>query len=136
MGEPDWTKENRFATVFGRKENEAALDELIGDWTKDHTAEDVMTLMQAAGVSAGLVENSADLLGNPQFKERGMYQPLHHDEMGEVLHRGPAFQLSKTPWELMMPGPCLGQHTEYVCREFLGMSDEELIPLLDSGAFE
>lgn len=136
IGKLEWTTDPKFATVIDRKRNEAELNRLIEEWTVKHTAEEVMVLMQESDISAGLVENAADLLQEPQLKERAFYWWLNHDEMGHVLHAGAAFKLSKTPWELNMPGPCLGQHTEYVCREFLGMSDEEFVELLNIGAFE
>jgi crotonobetainyl-CoA:carnitine CoA-transferase CaiB-like acyl-CoA transferase len=46
------------------------------------------------------------------------------------------FTLSKTPCDLNMPGPCLGQHNEYVYTKILGMSDEEFVELLGEGVFE
>lgn len=134
--QPDWSKNPRFATLVDRKANEEELNRLIEEWTINHTAEEVMVLMQESGISAGVVENAADLVKDPQLKKRAVFQPLDHDEIGQVLHRGAAFKLSRTPWKLEMPGPCLGQHTEYVCREFLNMSDQEFVDLLNSGAFE
>jgi benzylsuccinate CoA-transferase BbsF subunit len=136
IGNPEWTADTKFATVMGRKEHEAELNRLVEAWTIHYSPEEVMICLQDAGVSAGIVENAQDMLEDPQLKERGIFQRLNHDELGFALHRGPAFQLSKTPWELTMPGPCLGQHTEYVCREFLGMSDEEFVERLSSGAFD
>ena len=136
IGNPEWTSDPRFATTTDRKEHEAELNGFVEVWTINYPPEEVMRLLQDVGVSAGIVETAQDLLEDPQLKAREVYQHLDHDELGSALHRGPAFQLSKTPWELTMPGPCLGQHTEYVCREFLGMSDKEFVERLNAGAFE
>ena len=136
IGNPELATEPRFATVINRKEHEAELNELVETWTTKHPPEEIVRLLQTAGVSAGVAETAQDVFEDPQLKERGIFRYLNHDELGSALNRGPAFQLSKTPWELTMPGPCLGQHTEYVCREFLGMSDEVFMERLSSGAFE
>jgi benzylsuccinate CoA-transferase BbsF subunit len=136
IGNPEWTSDPRFATTTDRKEHEAELNGFVEVWTINYPPEEVMRLLQDVGVSAGIVETAQDMLEDPQLKVREIYQHLDHDELGSALHRGPAFQLSKTPWELTMPGPCLGQHTEYVCREFLGMSDKEFVEHLNAGAFE
>ncbi len=44
--------------------------------------------------------------------------------------------LSKTPGKLRSPAPLLGQHTEYVCKEILGLSDEEIADLLVAGVLQ
>lgn len=136
IGKPEWINDPRFNTVVERKENEEQLNSLIQEWTINHTAEEVMTLLQGHGISAGVVENSADLFQDPQIKERQLFKQLEHDEIGWVTHRGIGFKLSKTPCELSMLGPRLGQHTEYVCRQFLGISDEEFVHLINEGALD
>ena len=46
------------------------------------------------------------------------------------------FLLSKTPSEMKMGAPCLGEHNEYVCTRILGMTDEDFVEALQSGAFD
>ncbi len=46
------------------------------------------------------------------------------------------FRLSLTPLRMEMPSPCLGEHTEMVCHEFLKMSDEDFFELLSENVFE
>ena len=136
IGQPEWTKDPKFETMAGRKENEEELNKLVEEWTITKTPEDVMHLLQEHGISAGIVQNAADLFQDPQIKERESLKQMEHDEIGPLSHRGVAFKLSRTPCELNTPGPCLGQHTEYVCRELLGMSDEEFIDLINEEALE
>jgi len=136
MGNLEWTKEARFATLLGRKENEEELNESLGEWTRGFTAEEVMEKLQAAGVPAGVVKNAADIQDDPQLAHRHYYWQLEHPEIGMHYYEGPGFALSKTPAEIRMPAPLLGQHTEYVCREILGMSDEEFVDLSNQGVFE
>lgn len=136
IDQPAWAKHPKFKTWADRKENEEELNRLIEEWTVTKTPEDVMHLLQEHGLSAGIVQNAADLFQDPQIKERDVLKQMEHDEIGPLSHRGVAFKLSRTPCELNMPGPRLGQHTEYVCRKFLGMSDEKFVSLLNEGALE
>jgi benzylsuccinate CoA-transferase BbsF subunit len=136
IGSPAWCRDAKFAILKSRKENEDELNRLVEEWTSLHSAEDVMAKMQAGGVAAGVVQNGKDLLSDPQAKHRLHYLKLDCDELGDIVpYDAPPFRLSQTPHELTCP-PRLGEHTEYVLREMLGMSDEEFIDLLQSGALE
>lgn len=136
MGNPAGIQDARFATVLGRKENEAELDRLISEWTRNFTAEQIMARLQANGVAAGVVESCKDLYNDPQLKYRQHYQELEHPVMGKHYYEAPAFKLSQTPAELRMPAPCLGQHNEYICTQILGMSEKEFAELLVEGVFD
>jgi crotonobetainyl-CoA:carnitine CoA-transferase CaiB-like acyl-CoA transferase len=133
---PSWANDPKFATFIGRKENEDELDSLIESWTTNYSAEEVMSKMQNAGVAAGLVENGRDLIEDPQLQHRHHFWYLNHPDVGLTAYDGPPFMLSETPAELHMPAPIIGEHTEYVCTQILGMPDEEFVELLAEGAFE
>jgi len=134
MGDPQWCHEEHFATLQGRKENEDELDRLVEVWTSTRRAEEVMKTLQAAGVAAGVVQNARDTLENdPHLEARGYYAYLDHPEAGRTAYDGPGFRLSKTPGKLQSPAPMLGEHTDYVCREVLGMDDEEIAQLVMAG---
>ena len=131
MGSPQWSLDSRYATHAGRKEHEGALEASLTEWTRVHVAEDLMALLQANGVPAGVVQNSRDMLdGDPHLKARGYYVYLDHPETGRAAYDGPPFRLSKTPGELRSPAPLLGQHNEQVCKEILGMSDDDVAEAL------
>ncbi|MEE9198206.1 MAG: CoA transferase [Dehalococcoidia bacterium] len=136
MGDPPWASEPGYATLIGRKSHEGELDALIAEWTRQHTAEQVMERLQKVGVPAGVVRTSGDLFCDPQLRHRGHFVFLEHPEMGNHSYDGPSFKLSKTPGELRGPAPCLGEHTEFILRQFLGMDDEEIAGLAEAGALE
>lgn len=132
---PGWAMGQKFNTFIGRKKNEDELDSLIAEWTSNHTAEQVETIMQAVGVCASVVEKSSDLFEDPQLKHRRFYVRLSHPEMGNPAYQQQAdFILSKTPREITMPSPCLGQHNEYVYKEILGMTDDEIADHIADGS--
>jgi benzylsuccinate CoA-transferase BbsF subunit len=95
-----------------------------------------MERLQKAGVAAGVVKNIADVYNDPQLAKRNIYWNMEHSEMGMFTHLGQSFQLSKTPSKAYSPSPLLGEHTEYICTNLLGMSDEEFIDLMQKGVFE
>jgi benzylsuccinate CoA-transferase BbsF subunit len=136
IGKPDWSKEPEYSNLRGRKENEARLNKLIEQWTLQHEAEEVMKLLQKAGVAAGVVQNAKDLYNDIQLKESECFWVADHKELGEFSHLGQPSRLSKTTAKFYRAAPCLGEHTEYVCRELLGMSQEEYDEYLVEGIFE
>jgi crotonobetainyl-CoA:carnitine CoA-transferase CaiB-like acyl-CoA transferase len=136
MGDPAWAEDDKFSSLEKRKSNEDEIDRLISAWTINHSAEELMHLLQEAGVPAGMVKNGRDIQEDPQLAHRGHLVRLKHQEMGMVNYDSPPFRLSLTPLLMEMPSPCLGEHTEMVCREFLKMSDEQFFELLAEGVFE
>jgi len=136
MGRPELAEDARFRTLEARKRHEDELNELIGAWTQERTPEEIMRQLQAAGVAAGIVANAADCLADPQLATRNIYWEMEHPETGPFTHLGQSFKLSRTPARPYSPSPLLGEHTEYVCTELLGMSDEEFVALMQAGVFE
>jgi benzylsuccinate CoA-transferase BbsF subunit len=136
MERPGWLKDTRFATLAGRKKNEDELDRLIEEWTMLHQAEDVMYLLQAAGVSAGVAENGEQLDSDPQLKHRHYYWELEHPEMGRMSYSGMPIKLSETPYSITRGAPCIGEHTEYICTEILNMTGEDFARLFNEGVFQ
>jgi len=132
IGQPQWTKEARFATVLGRKESEDELERLVSEWTSKHAAEEVEVMMQAAGVPASVAESNKDLMEDRHLEDRGYFRRLKHRELGVVPYSGPPFRLSKTP-DNQSAAPCMGEHNEYVFHEILGMSEEEINRALVEG---
>jgi crotonobetainyl-CoA:carnitine CoA-transferase CaiB-like acyl-CoA transferase len=136
IGNPPWTKDVKFSTFLGRKKNEVELDRHIEGWTANHRAEDVMAMMQAKGVNAGVVKKAEDLYQDPQLKKRNHFWVMDHKELGPFSYLGEAAVLSETPAQPRLPSPCLGEHNEYVCKEILGMSEADFDQLVVEGVFD
>ncbi|MDO8615473.1 MAG: CoA transferase [Dehalococcoidia bacterium] len=134
MGKPAWALDAKFSTLAARKTNEPELDAGVSAWTADKDAYDLMRDLQSSGVPAGVVQSARELLDvDEHLKARGYYAYLDHPETGRAAYDGPPFKLSKTPGALRSPAPQLGQHTEYVCKEILGLTDEQIADLLVEG---
>jgi len=136
IGNPSWTRDPMFATLSARKENEDFLDSLVTEWSQGYTAEQVMTMMQAEGVAAGAVQTAEDVHNDPQLKQRSYFVSLNHSEMGPHLYGSGSYKLSKTPGVRHMAAPCIGEHNEYVYKELLEMSDDEIADLMAEGVLD
>ena len=132
----EWTKDPRFGTILGRKGNEDELDRLVEGWTLNRSAEEVMALLQQAGVPAAVVQNAEDLFSDPQLEHRGHFVVLDHPEIGPYSISSAAFRLSRCANRPRSPAPLFGEHNEYVLREFLGMSADEISDLVAEGVLE
>jgi benzylsuccinate CoA-transferase BbsF subunit len=136
MGGPNWTKEEKFSTLRGRKAHEEELDVHVGEWTRKFSPEEVMGQLQASGVACGVVQNCEDLMeSDPQLKDRQYWWKLSRPGLGECVHPAWPVRLSETPYELRST-PCFCEHTEYVCREFLKMSEQEINSLREQDVLE
>ncbi len=135
IGKPKLVGDPRFSSILARKRNEDGLDELVERWTSQRSPEEVMNLMQANGVGAGIVANAQGHAEDPQLKHYRFFQQVEHPTLGKCgfYHRS-GFVLSQAECEVSRP-PLLGEHTEYVCTELLGMSDEEFVGLVGEGVF-
>jgi crotonobetainyl-CoA:carnitine CoA-transferase CaiB-like acyl-CoA transferase len=129
LGDPAWTKDPRFTSLASRLGHHDALDCCVETWTQQHTPEDVMTLLQQAGVAAGVVANGEDVDRDPQLRARGYWARVKTPEGDEVVLDGTPVKLSATPGYIAAPGPLLGEHTDAVLRRLLSYSDEHIAQL-------
>ena len=135
IGRPALGADPKFARFEGRKAREAELDDAIGSWTSALSPDEVMRRCQAAGVPAGAVRDSRDLFTDPQHQSRGHFVFMDHPDMGRYASDANCFALSDASPEYR-PSPLLGEHTEQIMREILGIPPDEYRALADEGVFE
>ena len=98
-------------------------------------AEEVMALCQDVGIPAGVVETCEDLFADAQLRERDHYAIIAHPEMGNYSTEANCFRLSETRPDYRR-APLLGEHTDYVLRQLLGISQERFDALAGDGALD
>jgi formyl-CoA transferase len=104
---------------------------MVTAWTQQHTKQEAMQILGAAGIPAGAVMDTADLLAEPTFESRGIIQTQQHPN-GEL--RMPTFPVrfdGKPP--KIQPSPLLGQHNDEVFGSWLGMSAGDIEGLKGDG---
>ncbi len=92
-----------------------------------------MGILQMAGIRAGAVLDAAQINSNPHLMQRRFFEAVAHPEAGTYDHPGMPWKLSRTPGKIRTPAPCFAEHNEYVFKELLGMSKEEIIELEEAG---
>jgi crotonobetainyl-CoA:carnitine CoA-transferase CaiB-like acyl-CoA transferase len=124
MGNP--VVDARFATMRGRFRDLAALDELIGVLVRQRNAEELAGALQAGGVSAYPVQNCMDIHRDENLEAFGFWQWLDHKEMGPSPYEGLEHRMSRTPGGPRRPAPVLGQHSDELLKEILGLTASEI----------
>ena len=133
IGQPDLLDDGRFDTAAKRRENVQALRGEIEAWTRSRSKSDAMTALAEAGVCASQVYETHDLFTDPHLLARDFVQTVQHAEHGDVrLLRWPA-QMSKSKVE-MKAAPLLGEHTDEVLGQDLGLSRADIDALRTTGA--
>jgi crotonobetainyl-CoA:carnitine CoA-transferase CaiB-like acyl-CoA transferase len=133
MGYPDWTKEERFSTLSKRKEHADELDELLGQWTIQHEPEEVVNLLQEAGVPAGVVQDAEDLARDPQLTARDFFISLEHPVLGRTISDGSPIKFRDNPVAGWKAAPLMGEDNRYVYRELLGLTESEFSSYVEKG---
>lgn len=133
IGEPAWTKDDKFADGYSRWTNQEELDKLVNSWTKDYTHYEVMEILQRAGVAAGPSVNVEELVNDRQLHQRGFFVELDHPnpEVEKGLNSRAPWRLSALPDIVYQRAPRIGEHNDYVFRELLGLSEEEIARLTE-----
>lgn len=124
----------RFATLAARRENEAALEGLIGAWTRVREAEVMEEALQAEGIPAHVVCASEDIIKDAHLTARGQIVHLPHEGMGETVFDAARYRLSATPAHYDRPAPHYGRDTHQVLSEILGYPDDRIAQLDAAGA--
>ncbi|MCH7605639.1 MAG: CoA transferase [Chloroflexi bacterium] len=132
----DATQLQGLSTLLGRKSQEAELDQVIAGWTKGLDGQTLMRTLQEAGVPAGVLNDCRDLFDDPQLQHREHFTFLNHAEIGPYPSDRSEFDLSLTPGSLDTPAPLIGEHTEQVLREIIGLSEEEYRSFEEDGVLE
>ena len=134
--EASWAGHEDFDNLLGRKASEDQLDELMASWTRTWEAKALMQALQDVGVPAGVVHDTRDLFDDAQLQHRGHFQYLDHAEIGRYASERSEFNLSETPGKLDRPAPMMGEHTEYVLRELVGLSEQEFLSFKSDAVLE
>ncbi len=123
----------RYATLAGRKADEAAIDAVLGEWARERDATEVAEVLQAAGVSACPVFSALMLANDPHLAAREAFPSVVHPEAGAVRTSRPVWRMRRRPTLPPVLGPLFGQHNREVLRDLAGYSDAEVDAFEASG---
>ena len=132
IGRSDLIVDERFAGLEERRENADALHDIFTAWTSERTKHDVMQILGDAGVPCSACLDTEELHSDPRLVERGFIHQIDHPGHGEVPLLGFAPRLSESEVEIER-APLLGEHTDDVLAEELGLETKEITALRQSG---
>ncbi|MEO8539960.1 MAG: CoA transferase [bacterium] len=136
LGEPAWMAEPMYASASGRLAARESIEAHLGTWTASRSQDELEQLLQRHRVPAYRVANSEDLRVDPQLAARGHFVQAEHAELGTITIESSRFHLSETPERVRRAGPVFGQDNDYVLRDLLGLSNEEVVEYLAAGALD
>jgi len=131
LGREDLIGDPNYETPKARGERIAEVNAMVADWTRRRDKHEAMRTIGAAGVPAGAVLDTMELMNEPSFTERGILQTVEHSS-------GP-FKMPSWPVRFdghpprLAPAPLLGQHSAEVFGEWLGMSAGDLDAMRKEG---
>ena len=133
MGQPELGEDERFATHHARGEHEDLLDEIIGAFAAQHTAEELDEIVNEGGVVCSPVYTAQDVYEDPYFRERELLVALEDEVHGEITVPGVVPKLSRTPGSIRQAARwTVGADTDAVLEE-LGVDAQERKRLADEG---
>jgi crotonobetainyl-CoA:carnitine CoA-transferase CaiB-like acyl-CoA transferase len=133
MARPNLAQDPRFATATLRKQNEAALDRIITEWTSGRDRWEITKTLQAAGVAAFPAMSNKDLAEDPHLNQRGYLVRMDHPEIGARIHAGIPWKMSATPCSVRAAAPVRGADTEEVLKTLLGYTSDKVEQLRKAG---
>ena len=131
IGRPELADDPEYADRDRRAGHAAEVDQMIAAWTRQHTKHEAMRLIGAAGVPAGAVLDTGDLLAEPSFTERGILQVMQHPNGTLQMPTFPV-RFDGAPPKIER-SPLLGEHNAAVFGDWLGLDAGDLAALKEEG---
>lgn len=126
INRPDILENPLFETNDGRSQKAEYLDSVIEEWTKSLNLESALKVLEENSIPAGPIYNVEDMVNDPHFQARNMIVELDVENLGKLKVPGIIPKLSKTPGKIRWAGPKLGEHTEEVLKEKVGLNEKQI----------
>jgi len=135
MGMPELNEDPRFADALTRlrQEQHPAFMAIFEDWLSHHTRYEAMARAQAHRLPLTAVNPPSAALQDPHFRERGAFIDVEHPVAGTLPYTYAPFRMAASPAVPVRPAPLLGQHTDVVLEQRLGLTSSDLAELRQQG---
>jgi crotonobetainyl-CoA:carnitine CoA-transferase CaiB-like acyl-CoA transferase len=132
-GRPDLATDERFATNAARVHSREVLIPIVRDLMVGRSSQAWLEVLEQAGIPSGPIDTLDKVFENPQLRHREMRVELPHPLAGTVPLVASPLRLSASPVQYRQPPPTLGQHTDEVLKELLGLQDADIQALRAEG---
>lgn len=136
MGNPELSKDERFSSRDGCVKNNKELHALVEAWTTKLSTSEAAVQLEAAGVPSGAVRRPSEGVRDPRLLARGETEQIEHPKYGkmdQLFGGGMPILMSGSFTGFDRPAPNLGEHNDFVYRELLGYSGDEIANLKQDG---
>jgi crotonobetainyl-CoA:carnitine CoA-transferase CaiB-like acyl-CoA transferase len=126
VGHPELIDEPWFATGSGRVEHVELLDEIVSEWVRARTRDEVVAAFSDAGAAIAPVYDVAELMADPQIVARDAITQVDDPDLGPVRMQNLLFRMSDTPGAIRFTGRALGADTDAILGDELGLDVADL----------
>lgn len=133
IGKPEWAQDARFKTNGDRVKNRVVLEEMITGITKTKTTAEWLEILEGSGMPYAAVNDVKDTLEHEHTIARKMVTEVEHESCGKIKVVNTPVKYSGSNVGIRSAPPTLGQHTNYVLKEVLGMNEEKVEKLKTQG---
>ena len=133
LGNPEWTREEKFNTQKARESNFNELRVRLREEALKYDTADLFHRVQLQGTACAPVCSAEDVYKSPQTQARNFYTAIEHPLTGKLMYPGLPYQFSKTAPCTNYGAPLLGQHNEEIYCERFGYSKQDLVKFREAG---
>ena len=129
MGRPALATDPRYASTRQREAHRAEVNQIVADWARSLTIDDLLAACDAHDAPASKLLNISDIFENPQYAARENLRTIDDPRVGRIVVPAPLPRMSRTPSELRTAGPELGSANAEILGELLGLGEADLAAL-------
>ncbi|MCH7551466.1 MAG: CoA transferase, partial [Proteobacteria bacterium] len=133
IGHEDWLEDPEWNTPEARLPKLDEMFEEIEKWTMTKTKFEVLEILNPLNVPCGPILSMKELAEEPSLRATGTVVEVDHPERGKYLTVGNPIKLSDSPTDVER-SPLLGEHTEEILKDIVGLSDQEIKDAREEGA--
>jgi formyl-CoA transferase len=134
VGHAQLATDPRFAQIAERRKNQNEMWSLLDQFGSNYTKREMMAILNDLDVPCGPIMSTEDLANDEHVQGRNMYVELDHPQRGKWYNVGMPIKLSASPAKIQR-SPLLGEHTDEILKEVLGLSDAQIEVKRQAGAF-
>ncbi|CAF9909615.1 MAG: hypothetical protein HETSPECPRED_009477 [Heterodermia speciosa] len=133
VGKSEWVGDEKFSTNSARVKNRIELEAMIEAETRTRTTKEWLEILDGSGMPYAAVNDIQGTLSHEHVLARGMVKEIEHPACGPMKLVNTPVKFSHSDPSIRTPPPLLGQHTDEVLREVIGMSESDIKKLKDEG---
>ena len=130
---PEWKTDAKFTTNNARVAHRQELEDMVEEVTKTKSTKEWLDILEGSGLPYAAVNDVKDTLAHKHVQARGMVTEVQHSACGPMKLVSPPVKYSESKTSIRSAPPTLGQHTDEVLGELLGLEEDEIAVLKEEG---